>query len=100
MQSTRTIFLKLRMFRRLRKRYKLRAALRRSIYLKGYRYCMRCRKWFKTEQRFCPICNKLLRWSPRDGRYRRKYNAEKRAKYVVPPEDILRAVSDLMPEDV
>lgn len=83
------IFLKLRMYRHLRWKYKNKFVKRGSFYLKGHRYCMRCRKFFKTEQKFCPVCNKLLRWSPRDGEFRRRYNKEKQVKYIVPPDEFL-----------
>lgn len=89
MSHAHATFLKLRMYRRLRWLYKKKAAKKGSFYLKGYRYCARCRKWFKTEDKFCPMCNKILRCSPHDAVHRRRYNLERGAKYVVFSETLL-----------
>ena len=34
-------------------------------YSKGYRYCTRCRVFYKVESARCPICGVLLRSNPR-----------------------------------
>jgi len=37
-------------------------------YGKGYKYCTRCRVFYKVESARCPICGVLLRSNPRKGK--------------------------------
>lgn len=37
---------------------------RNSPYISGYRYCRKCDRWFKTENKFCHCCGTSLRYRP------------------------------------
>ena len=34
----------------------------------GYKYCTRCRAFYKVDSTRCPVCNTILRFSPRKRR--------------------------------
>ena len=51
-----------------------------SMYEKGYKYCSRCGRFWKTEDVRCPVCHGLLRAKPRRKRW---------GKRIMPPEDLL-----------
>jgi len=45
-------------------------SLKRS-YANGYKYCSRCRAYYKTDDVRCPYCRILLRSSPRKKKFLR-----------------------------
>ena len=55
---------------------KVEMSLRRS-YANGFKYCTRCRTYYKIEGYRCPYCGTALRSSPRKKKY-----SEKEKKYV------------------
>jgi uncharacterized paraquat-inducible protein A len=40
----------------------------KKIYSRGFRYCTRCRAFYKTGSSRCPVCGTLLRINPRKRR--------------------------------
>ncbi|MEM1731264.1 MAG: zinc ribbon domain-containing protein [Ignisphaera sp.] len=62
---------------------KVEMSLRRS-YADGFKYCTRCRTYYKIEGYRCPYCGVLLRSSPR----KKKYSEKKEKKYVRLEESI------------
>ena len=41
----------------------------KKSYGNGYRYCTRCRAFYKVKSTRCPVCGVILRASPRKRRY-------------------------------
>ncbi|MEM2216591.1 MAG: hypothetical protein QXP57_08530 [Nitrososphaerota archaeon] len=61
---------------------KVETSLRRK-YVDGFKYCTRCRVYYRVEGYRCPNCKILLRNSPR-----KKKSSEKEKKYVRVEESI------------
>lgn len=61
-------------------------SLSKKSYINGYKYCTRCRVYYKTDNMRCPICSTLLRNSPR-----KKKNIKR--KYISVPSEILEEAS-------
>jgi len=40
----------------------------KKSYNNGYKYCTRCRAFYKTKSPRCPLCNTILRSNPRKRR--------------------------------
>lgn len=45
----------------------------RKSYRNGYRYCSKCRAYYKTEDVRCPECGAPLRTNPKKKKYEVKY---------------------------
>ena len=41
----------------------------RKSYNNGYKYCTRCRAFYKVESTRCPVCGVILRASPRKRKH-------------------------------
>lgn len=63
----------------------------RISYLHGYKYCVKCRKFYRTDLVRCPFHKITLRYKPRH-----KTPKYLRRKYIPVPEEIIREVEEEM----